>query len=74
MHLEQEDRPHIMRSPPRSLCGGGGGDVAPELDFLLNCTVIASTRSSYDVECCILMVISHSQLTLVQETRFESDI
>lgn len=47
--------------------------MAPELDSSLNCTVIASTLSSYDVECCTLMVISQSLLTLVQETRFGSD-
>lgn len=34
MNLEQEDRPHIMWSPSRSVCGGGGGGRGAELDFL----------------------------------------
>jgi hypothetical protein len=80
MYLEQEDRPHIMWSPSRSVCvcvcvcGGGGGERGGRSDFLLNCTVIANARSLYDAERCIPLVISQSQLTLMQNIRFKRDI
>jgi hypothetical protein len=72
MHLEQEDRP-ILCDHHQEVCVVGWRGCGTRIGFSLNCTVIASTRSSYDVECCTLMVISQSRLTLVQETRFESD-